>query len=403
MCGVVFSCVEELSDHCQQVHQGRGLAAISRRLHDLAQLSKPLVFKCSTLLTSTGARLSALAATNAESHAATTEKPRGGGETPRRSGSTVPCPGCARGFQSRELLAAHLGAPVAGRRPPCPAEACTGCGTPFADKEMRIAHEETCGHVARCQGCPLRFGSETLLRSHVSTGRSRRGACSACLCRGCSTVLADDEARAEHEASCSAAAPCPGCRRCFGANEDLAAHISKPARMRPKCSAATCVGCGEVSTYPSSTGLRLDGSGCGPRGGLLARLGVPRLQRPFREQCLLPGALEGPQLIRLLRRPVRHVWHGLRLSGGVQRPRREPPRRRPWPPTAGLCRGEGSGRKRPREWPDERRQQRRGWWQGAARWRTCSPGPHATASGWRSPSGRGHAARRRRPRLGWGS
>mmetsp|Transcript_27395 Transcript_27395/g.91046 ORF Transcript_27395/g.91046 Transcript_27395/m.91046 type:complete len:542 (+) Transcript_27395:89-1714(+) len=245
VCGVVFSCVEELSDHCQQDHQGRGLAAISRRLHDLAQLSKPLAFKCSTLLTSTGARLSALAATNAECRTATTETPRGGGETPRRSGSTVPCPGCARGFQGRELLAAHLGTPVAGRRPPCPAEACTGCGTPFADKEMRIAHEETCGRVARCPGCPLRFGSEALLRSHVSTGRSRR-ACSACLCRGCFTVLGDDAARAVHEASCSAAASCPGCRRCFGAKEDLAAHISKPARTRPKCPAAPCVGCGEA-------------------------------------------------------------------------------------------------------------------------------------------------------------
>lgn len=153
------------------------------------------------------------------------------------------CPGCLKGFASREMLAAHLMQLPEQRRPPCAARACTGCGKAFASADACSNHESTCDRVFPCPGCKKLLSSAALLRAHVL---SSRASCSGCVCRGCGALCSDPEARTRHERQCEAAHTCPGCHTCFCSLGELAAHIAKPARARPSCSAAACVGCAHV-------------------------------------------------------------------------------------------------------------------------------------------------------------
>lgn len=274
-CGVVFSCPEELADHCAEAHRGRGppaaaagqlLVRLGEEGHSSARgtprSARVPVLKTSALMVAAAASFTCQAecqnrpSTSADHRQqrelgtnvlaktmACSGEPTDQRGTLSRTGGMHQCAGCARTFSSRELLAQHLTTPPTRRRS-CTARACVGCGQALASEERCLEHESGCERVVQCPGCRRPFVSKARLQAHVAASTDRE--CGACHCRGCGHLLDSEEARDRHERGCGAAWPCPGCRRCFTSRVALSAHLSRPPRMRPACVAVLCVGCGRA-------------------------------------------------------------------------------------------------------------------------------------------------------------
>lgn len=249
----MFSCLEELRDHCGQAHDGRGMPqAMPARKRGGASLGGSV-------------RPGSRSGSGGEQKSPTASTPRGLPApltplTPPASarGATNPswqlartavwvlgavaapqCPSCFRRFASQDALRAHLLQPASQRRPPCGASGCVGCGAAYASEEECAAHEALCDRVLRCPGCPRRFATEALLRGHVALSM-----CQASACRGCGQLEASRTLAEEHERTCDKVQECPGCQRKYASRAELLGHLMKPAKARPSCPAALCVGCG---------------------------------------------------------------------------------------------------------------------------------------------------------------
>lgn len=225
VCGLVFSCPEELSDHCLQAHQGRGRPLVIAHGASSETPSHPAAKSCPSVLAAAAA--TSLGQSYSTPWARSRQIPRSC--APASSGqpeqkqeqrcdheglhSSEPsakvmsarlsgqqdwsCPGCGRSFRSQKDLTVHLSKPPRIRLS-CSAAACVGCGRVCASAEQCNLHEEGCWRVLTCPGCDSRFGTAAAFQAHLKEC-SQHTRCSASQCGICGLVFGSPEERGDHE------------------------------------------------------------------------------------------------------------------------------------------------------------------------------------------------------------